>query len=206
MRTAEERAVRELAIVVKARTATPTSLLRSPPRNGTDILAAVYAYNLSQTNVAEVLSYAASYTAEAPRVAAPSTTAANAVAYALDQIGPPHRRGGETPGVGFDCSELIQAAYGAAGITIPPTSEAQWSVVAHVPFGQLEPGDLVFFNPGELIAGLPGHVGVYIGNEAMVDAPHRRGRPHRGLAAWPTPMGGAARPSAGRAGARRVSR
>lgn len=164
-------------------------------QDGTDIPGAIYAYNHSQAYVAEVLSYAAAYAAPAPSTAAPSPAAAEAVSYALAQIGTPYRWGGETPGVGFDCSGLTQAAWAAAGIAIPRTSEAQWSGLPHVPLDALSPGDLVFFNPGEFIAGLPGHVGIYIGNDEMVDAPHTGATVRiENLASWPTPMG-AARPT-----------
>ncbi len=64
-----------------------------------------------------------------------------------------------------------------------------------MPVADLEPGDLVFFDPGELSPGLPGHVGIYIGHGEMVDAPHT-GTDVRidALSGWPPPMG-AARPS-----------
>ena len=164
-------------------------------KDGTDIPGAVYAYNHSRAYVAQVLSYAAAYAAPAPASAAPSPAAAEAVSYALAQIGTPYRWGGETPGVGFDCSGLTQASWAAAGIAIPRTSEAQWSGLPHVPLGQLQPGDLIFFNPGEFIAGLPGHVGIYIGSGEMVDAPHTGATVRiENLATWPTPFG-AARPS-----------
>lgn len=156
-------------------------------RGGADLPRAVYAYNHSAAYVAEVLSYAASYAAPAPTPAA-----AEAVRYALAQLGTPYRWGGETPGVGFDCSGLTQAAYAAAGIAIPRTSEAQWTALPHVPLADLRPGDLVFFEPGEFVPGLPGHVGIYIGDGEMVDAPHT-GAAVRidDLADWPTPMGAA---------------
>jgi len=164
-------------------------------KDGADIPGAIYAYNHSKAYVAEVLSYAAAYSAPAPTSAAPTPAAAEAVSYALAQIGTPYRWGGETPGVGFDCSGLTQAAWAAAGIAIPRTSEAQWSGLPHVPLDQLQPGDLVFFNPGEFIAGLPGHVGIYIGGDEMVDAPHTGATVRiENLATWPTPMG-AARPA-----------
>ena len=164
-------------------------------KDGADIPGAIYAYNHSQAYVAQVLSYAAAYAAPAPAATAPSPAAAEAVGYALAQIGTPYRWGGETPGVGFDCSGLTQAAYAAAGIAIPRTSEAQWSGLPHVPLDQLQPGDLVFFNPGEFIAGLPGHVGIYIGSGEMVDAPHTGATVRiENLATWPMPLG-AARPS-----------
>jgi cell wall-associated NlpC family hydrolase len=164
-------------------------------KDGADIPGAIYAYNHSKAYVAEVLSYAAAYAAPAPASAAPTPAAGEAVSYALAQIGTPYRWGGETPGVGFDCSGLTQVAWAAAGIAIPRTSEAQWSGLPHVPLDQLQPGDLVFFNPGEFIAGLPGHVGIYIGGDEMVDAPHTGATVRiENLATWPTPMG-AARPA-----------
>ncbi len=165
-------------------------------KDGADIPGAIYAYNHSKAYVAEVLSYAAAYAAPAPASTAPTPAAAEAVSYALAQIGTPYRWGGESPGVGFDCSGLTQAAWAAAGIAIPRTSEAQWSGLPHVPLDAIQPGDLLFFNPGEFIAGLPGHVGIYIGNNEMVDAPHTGATVRiENLATWPTPFG-AARPAA----------
>jgi cell wall-associated NlpC family hydrolase len=165
-------------------------------RNGADVAGAVFAYNHSVAYVREVLADAATYAEATRTVAAPDQAAATAVRYALSQIGTPYRWGGETPGVGFDCSGLTQAAYAAAGIAIPRTSEAQWSALPHVPLGDLEPGDLVFFEPGEFLPGLPGHVGIYLGDGEMVDAPFT-GTDVRidALSGGPAPFG-AARPSA----------
>lgn len=57
--------------------------------------------------------------------------------------------GGETPGVGFDCSGLVQAAYLAAGIALPRVAQDQFDAVPPVPARDaLEPGDLVFFGGG----------------------------------------------------------
>ncbi len=164
-------------------------------RDGVDIPGAVYDYNHSESYVREVLSYAASYVNTAQVIGAPSTVAAIAVSFALDQLGTPYRWGAETPGVGFDCSGLAQAAYAAAGVVIPRTSEAQWTTLPHVPLADLLPGDLVFFEPGEFEPGLPGHVGIYLGHQEMVDAPHAGAVVRiEDLARWPAPMG-AARPA-----------
>jgi cell wall-associated NlpC family hydrolase len=155
-------------------------------KGGSDITGAVYAYNHDDHYVSQVLSDASTYGATSPPAAA-------AVAFAQAQIGVPYRWGGEGPG-GFDCSGLTQAAYAAAGISIPRTSELQWAALPHVALGSLEPGDLVFFDPGEFAAGQPGHVGVYIGAGQFVDAPHT-GATVRidDLAVWGQPFG-AARP------------
>jgi cell wall-associated NlpC family hydrolase len=57
----------------------------------------------------------------------------------------PYVWGGETPGVGFDCSGLVQWAWGKAGIAIPRTTETQWPAMEHVSLNKLQPGDLLFY-------------------------------------------------------------
>ena len=68
-----------------------------------------------------------------------------AVHYAESQRGVPYVWGGETPGVGFDCSGLVQWAWGKAGISIPRTTESQWPAMVHVPLTELQPGDLLYY-------------------------------------------------------------
>ena len=66
------------------------------------------------------------------------------------------------------------AALAQAGITVPRNANAQWQQTrAHpVAENQLAPGDLVFYagSDGSLTA--PGHVGIYLGNGAIIDAPY----------------------------------
>ena len=133
--------------------------------------AAIYAYNHSDSYVDAVLRQSASYAAVYDQSAASGSAARAVVGFAVRQIGVPYRWGGTGQG-GYDCSGLTQAAYEAAGVAIPRTSEQQWLALPQVPTSQLRPGDLVFFNPGEFAPGLPGHVGIYIGNDQMIDAPH----------------------------------
>jgi cell wall-associated NlpC family hydrolase len=68
-----------------------------------------------------------------------------AVSYAEHEIGVPYVWGGETPGVGFDCSGLVQWAWAQAGIQIPRTTESQWPDMVHVALNDLQPGDLLFY-------------------------------------------------------------
>ncbi|HEY5092631.1 MAG TPA: NlpC/P60 family protein [Acidimicrobiales bacterium] len=68
-----------------------------------------------------------------------------AVHYAESQRGVPYVWGGETPGSGFDCSGLVQWAWGKAGIAIPRTTESQWPAMVHVPLTELQPGDLLYY-------------------------------------------------------------
>ena len=143
---------------------------------GADIAAAIFAYNHSSGYVQQVLTLAQSYGgATATAVDAAGLTAgAVAVQWALAQIGTPYVWGGETPGVGFDCSGLVQAAYAVAGIRLPRVAQDQFDRTPPVPGATpLAPGDLVFFGGGPSSID---HVGLYVGvvdgQAVMVDAPH----------------------------------
>jgi cell wall-associated NlpC family hydrolase len=92
--------------------------------------------------------------------------AGQAVAAAESQIGVPYVWGGESPGRGFDCSGLVQWAWGQAGVGLPRTAAAQYDAVAHIPLSDLQPGDLVFWGYGGI-----SHVGMYVGGGDVVDAP-----------------------------------
>jgi cell wall-associated NlpC family hydrolase len=151
-------------------------LCASGARNDVDLRAAIYAYNHDDSYVAEVLSYAAAYaTGAVATTPAPAVDpGAVALAWALAQLGTPYVWGGETAGVGFDCSGLVQAAYAAAGVRLPRVAQDQFDAGPHLVAGALlEPGDLVFFGAGpDDIT----HVGLYLGAASgqtlMVDAPH----------------------------------
>lgn len=97
-------------------------------------------------------------------------TGTQVVSEAQQFLGVPYRWGGTSPTTGFDCSGFVQYVYGQLGMSLPRTSEQQATVgtpVASV--AQAQPGDLVFYEPS---ASGPGHVGIYIGNGQMIDAPH----------------------------------
>lgn len=143
---------------------------------GADIPGAVFAYNHSSNYVQQVLALAQSYGGATTTAADVSVSTAGAVAvqWALAQIGTPYVWGGETPGIGFDCSGLVQAAYAVAGIALPRVAQDQYDSTPKVPTGSpLEPGDLVFFGGGPSSID---HVGLYVGivdgQNVMVDAPY----------------------------------
>ena len=93
-----------------------------------------------------------------------------AVDYARQQIGTPYGWGGEQQGVGFDCSGLVQAAYKNSGVSLPRTAQDQYNATTKVPsIQQAQAGDLVFYGAD---AQHITHVGIYIGNGQMIDAPH----------------------------------
>ncbi|MEV5931438.1 NlpC/P60 family protein [Streptomyces sp. NPDC052079] len=93
-----------------------------------------------------------------------STKAEKALAFARAQIGKPYVWGATGPG-SYDCSGLTQAAWKAAGVTIPRTTYDQVDAGTTVPVSQAQPGDLVFFYDDIT------HVGIYIGNGMMIHAP-----------------------------------
>jgi cell wall-associated NlpC family hydrolase len=145
---------------------------------GADLSGAVYAYNHSASYVAEVLALAQTYASSAPATTAETgsgdSAGAVAVSWALSQIGTPYVWGGETPGVGFDCSGLVQAAYAVAGVSLPRVAQDQYDTTPKLPPGAvLVPGDLVFFGGGpDSIDHVGLYVGVVNGQNIMVDAPH----------------------------------
>ena len=138
--------------------------------NGADLQAAVLSYNHASWYVAEVLALARSYGQTQAQIVAAGSAGGVAADWALAQVGTPYIWGGETPGVGFDCSGLVQAAYRAAGITLPRTAQAQYDATTKLaPGDPLQPGDLVFF--GQSTAAVE-HVGLVVSPTTMVDAPH----------------------------------
>jgi peptidoglycan DL-endopeptidase CwlO len=94
-----------------------------------------------------------------------STQAEKAVAFAYSKIGCPYVYGGTGPcSAGYDCSGLVQAAWAAAGVSIPRTSEEDWAELPHVSTANMQPGDIMVFNGA-------GHVGIYVGGNMLIDAP-----------------------------------
>lgn len=94
-------------------------------------------------------------------VEAPNQRAADAVRNALSQVGTPYVWGGETPGVGMDCSGLTQWAYAQAGVSLPRLAQEQGYGHQRVGPGDLMPGDLAVWD---------GHVAMIIGNGQLVEA------------------------------------
>jgi cell wall-associated NlpC family hydrolase len=87
-----------------------------------------------------------------------------AVAEALRQVGKPYQWGADGPD-SFDCSGLTLFAWRAGGVDLPHYTGAQYSATTHIAISELEPGDLVYNRS-------MGHMGMYIGNGNMVEAPH----------------------------------
>ncbi|WP_110945734.1 C40 family peptidase [Streptomyces avicenniae] len=125
--------------------------------------------------------------ASAAREASPSARAAAAVGFAYAQLGKPYGWGATGPDA-YDCSGLTQAAWRAAGVSLPRTSYSQVGVGARVSREQLAPGDLVFYYSGL------SHVGIYVGEGQIIHAA-RSGTPVRLAPVDSMPLVAATRPA-----------
>ena len=90
--------------------------------------------------------------------------AAKVLAFARAQVGKPYVWGATGPG-SYDCSGLTQAAWKAAGVSLPRTTYDQVNAGTTVSLADARPGDLIFFYDDI------SHVGIYIGNGMMIHAP-----------------------------------
>ena len=95
---------------------------------------------------------------------APPSRYGGVVGIAMQYLGVQYVYGGASPS-GFDCSGFTMYVYGQMGVSLPHYTVAQYGMGSPVGRDELEPGDLVFFD------GL-GHVGLYIGNNEFIHAPH----------------------------------
>jgi peptidoglycan DL-endopeptidase CwlO len=94
-----------------------------------------------------------------------SGAAGAAVQFAYNQLNCPYVFGGTGPcQQGFDCSGLTQAAWAAAGVSIPRTSYDQMAGLPAVSTSELQPGDILGFAGNS-------HVGIYVGGGMLIDAP-----------------------------------
>ena len=106
-------------------------------------------------------------TGQYPKVTIPTanTVGAQALQAAISRLGYPYIWGAAGP-TSFDCSGLMMWAYQQVGISLPHFTVSQYNSGVHVSRNDLEPGDLVFFFPNI------SHVGMYIGNGMMINAPN----------------------------------
>lgn len=102
---------------------------------------------------------------ELPDLPAASGRNALAVAAARQVLGAPYVWGATGPHA-FDCSGLMQYAYGRAGVALPRTSQEQMNAGHRVPLDQARPGDLIIYR------GDASHVAMYVGGGRVIHAPY----------------------------------
>ena len=93
------------------------------------------------------------------------TTTSIALSWAFSELGKPYVWGATGPDT-FDCSGFTQYVWQQAGVAIPRVAADQDAWTVPVPLSELVPGDLVFFGRSDVH-----HVGIYIGNGLMINAP-----------------------------------
>ncbi|WP_267242951.1 C40 family peptidase [Streptomyces sp. PR69] len=107
--------------------------------------------------------------------------------FARAQLGKPYVWGASGPS-SYDCSGLTQAAWRAAGVSLPRTTWDQVKAGKRVATEDLLPGDLVFFYDDI------SHVGIYIGDGMMIHAP-KPGANVREESIYYMPIYGSVRPA-----------
>ncbi|HEU5161439.1 MAG TPA: C40 family peptidase [Streptosporangiaceae bacterium] len=96
-----------------------------------------------------------------------------AIQAAQSKLGVPYVWGGESDAEGgYDCSGLLQYAFGQAGIRMPRVAADQARTGWRIPFAQARPGDLLIWANDPTAPGYISHIALYIGGGKMVVAPH----------------------------------
>ncbi|WP_203332228.1 C40 family peptidase [Planococcus beigongshangi] len=100
-----------------------------------------------------------------------ASTSNQLVSTAKQYLGTPYKWGGTTT-AGFDCSGYVQFVFAKNGVSLGRTTGAMFNTGTAVSKGNLQTGDLVFFNTsGKGVS----HVGIYIGSNNFIHASTSKG-------------------------------
>jgi len=109
--------------------------------------------------------------AASPAAAVTANPSATAVRYALAQLGKSYSYGATGPS-SFDCSGLSMKSYAYAGVSIPRISRDQYRLLPKLSRKNARPGDLMFWGSSASTPSSVYHVGIYLGNNKILHAPH----------------------------------
>ena len=101
--------------------------------------------------------------------------ASDMVITAMNFLGVPYKRGGNSEDDGFDCSGFTRHIFEMSlGLVLPRRSDDQASAPGFLQIARddLKPGDLVFFNT---LKRTFSHVGIYIGEGKFIHSPRTGG-------------------------------
>jgi len=102
-------------------------------------------------------------------------TASELVLSAMNFLGVPYRKGGNSEEQGFDCSGFTRHVFeNSIGLVLPRRADQQAkdASLTTVKREELKPGDLVFFNTMRRAFS---HVGIYVGEGRFIHAPRSGG-------------------------------
>jgi cell wall-associated NlpC family hydrolase len=102
--------------------------------------------------------------------------ASEMVLSAMNFLGVPYKRGGDSAEEGFDCSGFTRHIFEMSiGMVLPRRADqqAQQAGLLTVKRDELKPGDLVFFNTMRRAFS---HVGIYVGDGKFIHAPRTGGQ------------------------------
>ena len=98
-------------------------------------------------------------------------TASDLVMTAMNFLGVPYVRGGNSEDTGFDCSGFTRHIFeNSIGLALPRRADeqARSAGLLAINRAELKPGDLVFFNTMKRTFS---HVGIYVGDDKFIHAP-----------------------------------
>jgi cell wall-associated NlpC family hydrolase len=112
-----------------------------------------------------------SYTGD-PGAAMGGGTYAAMLAEAEKYLGYPYVWGGSSPSTSFDCSGFVcwVINHSGAGNVGRTTAQGLYNLCTPVSPGEARPGDLIFFTKTYSTADTVTHVGIYTGNNTMINA------------------------------------
>lgn len=129
--------------------------------------------NGAATSVSTGTSGSSSVSSRPGSSASVGSSSGQAVAnYACQFIGNPYRWGGTSLTNGADCSGFVMSVYAHFGVSLPHSSSAMRSVGRGVSVSDMQPGDIVCYS---------GHVGIYVGNNTIVNASNSKPYPAGGI-------------------------
>lgn len=151
---------RAMAIAAAEKAAAPSKASAIEAILGSDVTSVTYddatAMTTTTGTVADVV--------EVATLERASATSNEIVAEAVKYVGVvPYVHGGATPEEGFDCSGLVQYVYAKFGVPLIHDVDSEAAAGKKIPESKLQPGDLVVYANQ--------HIGIYIGDGYMVDAP-----------------------------------
>ena len=151
-----------LSAIIGAAQAAPDSPSAPPPANSDAVMRL-----LNERGILD----AAQQATNAPIVQQVRDRASDLVLSAMNFLGVPYRRGGNTE-AGFDCSGFTRHIFeSSVGLVLPrrAAEQAKAPGLQNVKKDELKPGDLVFFNT---LKRAFSHVGIYVGEGKFIHSPH----------------------------------